>query len=105
MPDPESPQEPFTQTPEERESRRAQAARQLVLAYKRCFTTASGLTVLADLKAKFGFDRWEAEDTEDDRKIIRRTCAKGPIFHIERQLRTQFRAGRKIKQLSAKASP
>lgn len=94
MPNPSQPTEPYTQTPEEKQAQRDHGTRQLVLAYKRCFATESGKTVLADLKHRFGFDRWPAEDTEDERKIARRVFAMGPLFHVEKQLKTIFRAGK-----------
>lgn len=94
MPNPSPTPEPFTQSPEERDRDRHHAKRQLVNAYKRCFSTESGKIVLTDLKQRFGFDRWPAEDTEDERKIARRVFAMGPLFHVEQQLKTIFRDGK-----------
>lgn len=102
---PEAEQEPFSQTPDERAKKHQQAQRALVIAYKRCFTTESGLRVLADLKQRFGWDRWEAEDTTDADVIARRCAAKGPIFHIERQLKTVFRKGKPIRRAGREPSP
>lgn len=78
--------EPFSTADREAQTKTQSAAiRRRVLAYKRCFSTESGRAVLADLKAKFGFDRCEAEsETLSDNIIARRTCMKLPIYHIER---------------------
>lgn len=81
-----------------------------MLAYKRCFSTASGMAVLADLKERFAFDRWPAETglsagtKLDDDVILRRVFAMGPLFHIEKQLKTIFRDG-KPKRPARQASP
>lgn len=63
----------------------------MVKAYNSTFSSANGRMVLADLKAKFGFDKWDAADTEDADKIARRVCMKGPIYHIERMRLHIFR--------------
>lgn len=88
--------EPFSE--DAREQREKQTAKQRaamrarILAYKRCFSTASGQAVLADLKERFGFDRCEAEsETLSDNIIARRTCMKMPIFHIEKMRGYTFR--------------
>lgn len=84
----------LTDLPPTTEQKQQQARRRLILAYKRCFTTESGKTVLADLKHQFGWDRWEADNSDNAEVIARRCSAKGPIFHIEKQMRTVFRDGK-----------
>lgn len=68
------------------DEKRQALQRLLVIHYKRCFTSDSGKKVLADLKKRFGFNQWPAEDTEDERKIARRVFAQGPLYHIQKQL-------------------
>jgi hypothetical protein len=71
------------QTPAQMAKRQAEAQRQLVLDYKATFTTEKGKRVLADLKHRFGFGRWAAKDTEDERTIARRVFMQGPLHHIQ----------------------
>lgn len=75
-----------------------EAQRQLVIDYKAVFGSDKGQRVLSDLKKVFGFDRWEAQDSEDANVIARRVCMKGPIFHIERMLKTTFAREQKPKR-------
>jgi hypothetical protein len=88
------PHPPFQPTDPAAEQKRHHAKRQLVLCYKRVFSTDSGKKVLADLRHLFGMDRWECENESDAQAIARRCAAKGPIFHIEKQLKTEFRQGK-----------
>lgn len=83
-------------------AKRAAQHRQLVKAYKGTFATAHGRLVLADLKAKFGFDRCEADsETVSDNTIARRTCMKLPIFHIEKMRNHTLREAAKPKKALA----
>jgi hypothetical protein len=81
-----------------------QAQKQLVLDYKAVFNSEKGQRVLADLKQRFGFDRWEADSEQlTDNQIARRVCMKGPLYHIERLRNTTFREKARPKRaLSAK---
>lgn len=66
--------------------------RRLVGDYKATFANEKGQRVLADLKQKFGFDRWEAEsETLSDNIIARRVCMKGALYHIQKMLAHTFR--------------
>jgi len=86
--------EPFSEDPEEIAKRRESEQRRLVLDYRATFQSEKGRHVMADLKRRFGWERWEAEDTENADLIARRVAAKGPIFHIEKMLRITFREGK-----------
>lgn len=89
--------EPFAER-KELDAKREAEKRNLVKAYKSTFGSAHGLMVLADLKHAFGFDKWEAIDTDDADKIARRVCAKGPIFHITKMIATSLEKKRLPKQ-------
>jgi hypothetical protein len=79
-------------TPAEVAERRQFEQRQLVKAYHSTFSTSHGKKVLADLKAKFGFDVCEADsELTSDNVIARRSFAKRPLYHIERMLKTTLR--------------
>lgn len=91
---------PETAAAEQARKEKLHADKQVVLAYKRVFATPSGQLVLDDLKKVFGWDRWEAQDTHDESQIARRCAAKGPIFHIEKQLRTVFKDGKPKRPIS-----
>ena len=94
MADPTAQPEPFSTPPAERDNKRSQAERERILAYKRCFSTASGMAVLADLKVRFQFDRWEADNSDDPAVILRRVYMHGPLWHIQKQMDTVFREGK-----------
>jgi hypothetical protein len=62
-----------------------EAQRSLIQDYKRIPPS-----VIADLNHKFGFNRWAAQDTEDEKKIARRVFMQGPLFEIERMRSTNL---------------
>jgi hypothetical protein len=94
--------EPFSRKTDDTAVRKQAEFRRLVKAYAATFSSAHGRLVLADLKRKFGFDRWEAEsEALSDNTIARRVCMKGPIFHIEKMRTHIFRkAPKSTKALS-----
>lgn len=94
--------EPFAER-RDLDAKREAEKRNLVKAYKSTFGSAHGMMVLADLKHAFGFDKWEAIDTDDADKIARRVCAKGPIFHIEKMRNTSLE--KKAKPKAAISEP
>jgi hypothetical protein len=68
-------------------AKRRDETRELVLAYKRCFTSESGRRVLADLCAKFGFDKKEHENSSfipgaSATDVAWRDGSKDPVRHI-----------------------
>lgn len=96
----DSGREPYTQTSET--EKKQNASRQLQLDYRAVFNSPKGQRVLSDLKARFGFGKWPAKDTEDERAIARRVFMQGPLYHIEEQLRTPFKREKKqAKAISA----
>jgi hypothetical protein len=75
-------------SPQEIEAaKRRDEARELVLAYKRCFSSDSGKRVLADLCAKFGFDKKQHENSSyipgaSATDVSWRDGSKDPVRHI-----------------------
>jgi hypothetical protein len=80
----ESTYEPFADKPKRSPLEDAENARRaLIKAYRATFSSGAGRVVLADLKYRFGFDKWDAADTEESDKIVRRVFSKGPLYYIE----------------------
>lgn len=75
-----------TPTPEEVAKKQAKQADDLKLAYRAVFGSDKGKLVWADLRNRFCFDRWAAEDTEDFEKIGRRVFMQGPLHHIKKMM-------------------
>ena len=81
------PYHPFAlDKPASSDEKQRQAVRRLVIHYKRCFTSESGKLVLEDLKKVFQFGRWPADNSSATEEVMRRVCAQGPLYHIQKQL-------------------
>ena len=97
--------EPTTpQTPQSDQEKRNEAARDLIRAYKRCFSSEDGRRVLADLDKKYGWGNDPFEPGIGHADLANRCGMHSPLRYIHKMKEKELPAIPKAqKQIKAKS--